>query len=82
MQMPKTTPITIQQAVDLSLTENHVPPGIHGKQYDHGARRIGCSRDKDSMLFTVPVGVINNVSGTRSYGDLFQYSSEAEPAIV
>ena len=42
MQMPKTTPITIQQAVDLSLTDNLVPPVIQVKQYDHGARRIGC----------------------------------------
>lgn len=50
MQMPKTTPITIQQAVDLSLTENLVPPVIHVKQYDHGARRIGCSLYQDSMI--------------------------------
>ena len=52
MQMPKTTPITIQQAVDLSLTENLVPPVIHVKQYDHGARRIAapCTRTPSSLL--------------------------------
>ena len=41
--MPKQTPITIRQAVDLSLTENLIPAVIHVKQYDHIARRIGCA---------------------------------------
>lgn len=82
MQMPKATPITIQQAVDLSLTDNLVPPVIHVKQYDHGARRIGCSLYQDSVLFTVPVGVIINVTGTRPDGNVFQYSSETDPETV
>ena len=82
MRMPRQTLITIQQAVDLSLTENLVPPVIHVKQYDHGARRIGCSLYQDSILFTVPEGVIINVTGTRSDGNVFQYSSEADPEIV
>lgn len=82
MQMPKTTPITIQQAVDLSLTDNLVPPVIHVKQYDHGARRIGCSLYQDSILFTVPDSVIINVTGTRPDGNVFQYSSETDPETV
>ena len=80
--MPKTTPITIQQAVDLSLTDNLVPPVIHVKQYDHGARRIGCSLYQDSILFTVSEGVIINVTGTRPDGNVFQYSSETDPETV
>ena len=59
-----------------------MPPVIHVKQYDHGARRIGCSLYQDSILFTVPEGVIINVTGTRSDGNVFQYSSEADPEIV
>ena len=82
MQMPKTTLITIQQAVDLSLTDNLVPPVIHVKQYDHGARRIGCSLYQDSILFTVPESVIINVTGTRPDGNVFQYSSETDPETV
>lgn len=74
--------ITIKQTVDLSLTENLVPPIIHVKQYDHKTRRIGCSLYKDCVLYDIPDGAIVNCTGTRPDGNVFQYSSETDPGTV
>ena len=82
MQMPKQTPITIQQAVDLSLTENLIPAVIHVKQYDHIARRIGCALYLESVLYQIPDGAIVNCTGTRPDGNVFQYSTETDPDVL
>ncbi|MDO5546637.1 MAG: hypothetical protein Q4F81_12625, partial [Eubacteriales bacterium] len=80
--MPKQTTITIQQAVDLSLTENLVPPVIHVKQYDHIARRIGCALYQDAVLYPIPDAAIVNCTGTRPDGNVFQYSTESDPDVL
>lgn len=74
--------VTITQAVELSLTENLVPPIVHVKQFDNNARKIRCTFYDGAVEYTMPDGAILSCSGTRPDGAVFQYSSESAEDLV
>lgn len=74
--------VTITQAVNLSLTENLVPPIVHVKQFDNQARKIRCTFYDGAVEYSIPDGAILSCSGTRPDGNMFQYSSESAEDLV
>ncbi len=70
--------ISIYQDIDLSLTENLIPPVVHVKQFDHLSRKIRCTLYLAGTEYVIPNGSIVSYSGTRPDGKVFQYSSEAQ----
>lgn len=74
--------ILIRQEIDLSLTDSLTPTVIHAKQYDHMTRRICCALYVEAALYEVPQEVILSCTGTRPDGNVFQYGSETDPAVI
>lgn len=74
--------VTITQEVDLSLTDNLIPPIVHVKQYDSMARKVLCSIFDGNAFLSLDSESIITVSGTRPDGEIFQYSSETAPDVV
>lgn len=72
-----TGPISIYQDIELSLTENHVPPVVHVKQFDHRSRKVRCMLYNGFAEYTIPEDAVLSYSGTRPDGRLFHYTSEA-----
>lgn len=70
-------PVSINQDIEISLTEHLVPPVVHVKQYDHMARKVRCTLFANNVEYTIPTHVILVYSGTRPDGRIFQYSTEA-----
>ena len=69
--------LNIYQDVDLSLTEQTIPPVVHVKQFDHKARKVRCHLYSSSVEYTIPGNAILSYSGTRPDGSVFQYSNES-----
>ena len=68
--------LQIAQPIDLSLTENLVPAVVHAKQYDNMGRKVVCTIYSGSTQVNLDEDIFINVSGTRSDGAMFQYSSD------
>lgn len=74
--------VKVIQAVELSLTENLVPPVVHVKQFDNNARKVKCTLYDGAAAYTPPDDAILSYSGTRPDGRIFQYSSESAPDYI
>lgn len=72
----------IYKEVELSMKENLIPVVIHVKQYDNGGKKIRCVLYDGALEYRLPENCIVSLTGTRPDGKEFQYSSEANPALI
>ncbi|MCD7756822.1 MAG: hypothetical protein LUH45_01430 [Clostridiales bacterium] len=74
--------VTINQTVNLSLTQDLIPYIIHVRQYENLGRKIICRVYQESKLVELDSDTVINVSGTRPDGNVFQYDSTDDADVV